>query len=137
MNEMISLSIKLHLVFIGVVFTLVLINIYLLRSNSKFVRVSKKIELIAPQYYLLLFAIFFTGILVLSVRHFALSPSVLAMILSWLVMIFLGIKGHRIYKKIHIKDIQSQEKFKKFALKKYGIDVFLLVFVTIFSYMAG
>ena len=133
MNELISLSSQLHLVFIVVCFRLILSNIYLLRSDRTFFNLSKRLELLAPQYYIVLAAIFFTGIIVMAVRQFSFSLSVWLMIAVWIGMLVLGIKAHKRYKTLERSEA-SQDAYKRFALKKYSIDLILLVVTSLFFY---
>jgi len=60
MQEMIHLSTQLHLVFVVLLIVLIGGNMYLLKKESSFGRLSKRLELLAPQYFIVLFTIFFT-----------------------------------------------------------------------------
>lgn len=135
MNEFITLSTQLHLLFVIVLVLLIGINIYLLKKDTGFVKLSKKLELIAPQYYIVLSAIFFTGIIMMAVTQFAFHLGVWVMISVWIFILFFGIKGHRRYKKMDKKDAISQGDYKTFAIKKYTIDLALILATTLFAYM--
>lgn len=135
MEELISLSIQLHLLFIVVLIALISINFYLLKSDKTFVNLSKKLELIAPQYYIVLSAIFLTGIIVMGVTKFKFSLAVWIMIGVWIFIVAFGIRGHKIYKKVEKKDPNSQLAYKKSAIKKYAIDLMLILATTAFAYM--
>ena len=134
MNELISLSSQLHLVFIVVCFGLILSNIYLLRSDRTFFNLSKRLELLAPQYYIVLAAIFFTGIIVMAVRQFAFSFTVWVMIAVWIAIIAFGIRGHKMYKRIERTEA-SQSAYKQYAIKKYTLDFIALVITSLLFYM--
>ena len=134
MNEFISLSTQLHLLFVIVLVVLIGINLYLLKKDTGFVRLSKKLELIAPQYYIVLSAIFFTGIIMMAVTQFTFHIGVWVMIFVWIFILFFGIKGHRRYKKMDKKDEVSQNDYKTFAIKKYTIDLALILASTLFAY---
>ena len=125
MDELIRLSSQLHLVFIVLLGTLIAINLYLLKSDKTFLNLSNRLELIAPQYYIVLSAIFFTGIIVMAVRQFSFSLSVWVMIGVWIVMIAFGIRGHKMYKKIERTET-SQSAYKRYAIKKYTLDLVAL-----------
>jgi len=133
MNELISLSSQLHLVFIVVCFGLILSNIYLLRSDRTFFNLSKRLELLAPQYYIVLSAIFFTGLIVMAVRQFSFSWTVWVMIGVWVFLIAFGIRGHKIYKKAKQANITPSE-YTTFALRKYWIDTLLVAVVIALFY---
>ncbi|AFL67506.1 hypothetical protein [Sulfurospirillum barnesii] len=133
MDELIRLSIQLHLVFIVLLGLLIGINLYLLNSDRTFVKLSKRLELLAPQYYIILSAIFFTGIIVMAVQQFHFSVSLGVMIIVWGGMIAFGIKGRRMYKKIERTE-SSQKAYKQFASKKYALALLALLATSIFFY---
>lgn len=126
MNEMVSLSAHFHAFFVVLFLALLGVNIYHLKSKKTFSKLSKWLELLAPQYFVLLGAIFFTGLLILAVRQFALTHSVWLMLIVWLFFIIHGIKAHKKYKKLERTEIK-EEAYKAFAIKKYTIDILLLI----------
>jgi len=133
MNELIELSAQLHLIFIVVLIGLIFINLYLLKSDKTFFNLSKRLELIAPQYYIVLSAIFFTGLIVMAVRQFSFSFVVWEMIIAWIVMVGLGIKNHKLYKKARL-DAGSQNAYKALAFRKYLLDLALVVITIVLFY---
>ena len=134
MEELITLANRLHLLFIIVLVMLIAINLYFLKSDKTFLKLSKKLELIAPQYYIVLSAIFFTGIIVMAVQQFAFSYSVWAMIVVWLLIVTFGIKGHKAYKKVKTSEV-TQADYKAFAIKKYSIDLLAVIATSLLFYM--
>lgn len=134
MEELIQLSSQLHLVFIILLVVLIALNLYLLKSDKTFLKLSKRLELIAPQYYIVLSAIFFTGIIVMAVRQFTFSFSVWLMILVWLMIVAFGIRGHKMYKKIERTE-ESQSAYKSYAIKKYSLDLLALIATSALFYM--
>lgn len=133
MEELIQLSSQLHLVFIILLVVLIALNLYLLKSDKTFLKLSKRLELIAPQYYIVLSAIFFTGIIVMAVRQFTFSFSVWLMILVWLMIVAFGIRGYKMYKKIERTE-ESQSAYKRYAIKKYSLDLLALIATSILFY---
>jgi hypothetical protein len=126
MEELIRLASQLHLVFIILLVVLIGLNLYLLKSDKTFLKLSKRLELIAPQYYIVLSAIFFTGIIVMAVRQFTFSFSVWLMIIVWVLIVAFGIRGHKMYKKIERTE-ESQSAYKRYAIKKYSLDFLALI----------
>ena len=126
MEELIHLSTQLHLVFIILLAVLIALNLYLLKSDKTFLKLSKRLELIAPQYYIVLSAIFFTGIIVMAVRQFSFSISVWVMIVVWIAIVAFGIRGHKMYKKLERTEA-SQSAYKRYAIKKYSLDLLALL----------
>lgn len=134
MEELIRLSSQLHLVFIILLVILIALNLYLLKSDKTFLKLSKRLELIAPQYYIVLSAIFFTGIIVMAVRQFAFSFIVWVMIVVWVAIVAFGIRGHKMYKKIERTDV-SQSAYKRYAIKKYTLDFIALIATSALFYL--
>jgi len=134
MEELIHLSSQLHLVFIILLGVLIALNLYLLKSDKTFLKLSKRLELIAPQYYIVLSAIFFTGIIVMAVRQFTFSFSVWVMIVVWIAIVAFGIRGHKMYKKLERTE-ESQSAYKRYAIKKYSLDLVALLATSAFFYM--
>ena len=133
MDELIQLSSQLHLLFIILLVVLIGLNIYLLKSDKTFLKLSKRLELIAPQYYIVLSAIFFTGIIVMAVQQFRFSFSIGMMLLVWLLIVAFGIRSHKLYKKIERTE-ESQSAYKRYAMKKYSIDLLAVIVVSILFY---
>ena len=125
MDELIKLSIQLHILFVVLLVGLIVGNLYLLQRNKTFFNLSKRLELLAPQYYIALSAIFFTGLIVMAVQQFAFSARIWEMIFTWIVLLGVAIRTHKWYKKIDKTEV-SQNEYKRFALKKYLFDLVLL-----------
>lgn len=130
MNEMVSLSTHFHALFVVLFLALLGANIYHLKSKKTFYKLSKWLELLAPQYFVLLSAIFFTGLLVATASHFILSWSVWVMLGVWLFLLVYGIKAHKVYKKLE-PTLEAQKHYKAFAVKKYTLDS-VVVLLTMF-----
>ena len=133
MEELISLSSELHLLFILLLIGLIGGNIYLLKSDHSFVKLSKRLELLAPQYYIVLAGILFTGLIVMAVRQFVFSWSVWMMIVVWVFMIAYSIRNHKIYKKARNAQM-NQDDYKALTIRKYGIDFFVVLLTTFVFY---
>lgn len=133
MEELVVLSVQLHLIFIGLLLGLIVANIYLLKSDKTFFKLSKRLELLAPQYYIVLSAIFFTGIIVMAIKQFTFSFAVWEMLVAWVLLVGFGIRGHKVYKKVEPTET-SQNAYKRMALKKYMLDIALIGVVLILVY---
>jgi predicted neutral ceramidase superfamily lipid hydrolase len=133
MDELISLSSQLHLLFVVILTGLIGGNIYLLKSDHSFVKLSKRLELLAPQYYIILAAIFFTGLIVMAVQQFTFSILVWIMIAVWLFIVAFGIRNYKIYKKARDAKI-DQEHYKALTIRKYTIDLLLVIGTSLFFY---
>lgn len=133
MEEMVTLSIRLHLIFVVLLVLLLGINLYLLKSDKTFFNLSKRLELLAPQYYIVLSAIFFTGLIVMAVRQFSFSWIVWEMVVVWIVLIAFGIRAHKAYKKVKRSELSS-DTYKALAIRKYTVDLVLIVLTFILFY---
>ncbi len=122
----------------GSIFLLLAIIVWvllILKSNRDFAQLSRKYEAVSLYYRAVLGVLFFTGLVVMAVAKFAVSWMVYVMVLVILHMSATSVKENIIYKKTHLKDIPSQEAFKKYAVKKYTIDIIMIVVVWVVSYM--
>lgn len=133
MEELIALSSDLHLLFIVLLVGLIGGNLYLLKSDRSFVSLSKRLELLAPQYYIVLAAIFFTGLIVMAVRQFTFSPLVWVMIGVWVYIVAFGIRNHKSYKKVRIAQMDLN-RYKTLTIRKYLIDALLIVITSLLFY---
>ena len=133
MEEMVTLSMQLHLIFVMLLLALLGLNLYWLRRKQPFTALSKRLDLLAPQYYIVLSAIFFTGLIVMAVRQFSFSWAVWAMIGVWIVLIALGIRGYKASKKLKRAQLHSME-YTALVSQNYTIGVMLVVATLILFY---
>ncbi len=135
MQDMISMAIELHMGAIFLILAIIAWVLIVLKSDREFAPLSRKYEAVSLYYRAVLGVLFFTGLVVMAVVQFQVSWMVYVMVLVILHMIATSVKENIIYKKTHIKDIPSQEAFKKYAVKKYVMDVIMIVVVGVVSYM--
>ena len=135
MEQMITMSINLHLFIIGATILLAFYNIYAsynLRDETIYINRMKYIQ---PQYLSLVTAIMFTGITVMAVNLFVIKPSLILMITANLVIYFTSTKLHMIRKHAHTNDRQEMNYLRGFVKKKYIGDMVLMVLVGVVSFM--
>ncbi len=135
MNELVEMSINLHLFFVVLSLILSLINIFVVKKIEDYVDMTKKVELFTPAYYLSLSITVFTGFIVLSVYHFHFTFAVYIMIASTIHIIISGFKCHKFFKKTRMQDKESQITFRKFADRKYKIDSILIILTIILAFV--
>lgn len=135
MEQMITMSINLHLFIIGITILLAIYNIYASSSIKDEVVYINRMKYIQPQYLSLVTAIVFTGITVMAVNHFVLKPSLILMIIAVLVIYFTSIKKHMIRKYANTNDPDAMSYLRGFVKKKYIGDVVLIVLVGGVSFM--
>jgi Na+-translocating ferredoxin:NAD+ oxidoreductase RnfG subunit len=134
MEQMITMSINLHLFIIGATILLALYTIFASNSIKSENIYINRIKYIQPQYLSLVTAIAFTGITVMAVNHFVLKTSLILMVIAVLIVYFTSTKLHMIRKHANTKDIQEMNYLRGFVKKKYIGDVVLIVLVGIVSF---
>jgi len=135
MNEMISMSVDIHIFFVFLMLVLAVMNIFVVKSYNDYVKMTKKIEFFSPLYYLSLSVVIFTGSVVLAVYKFRTNLAVFFMIFVSLIIIVSAVKNHKLFKKTRMRDIKSQEVFKSFATKKYLLDIVLMSIAIVLAFV--
>jgi hypothetical protein len=135
MEDLINMAINLHLIFIVAMVLLGALNLLFIYTSDSFFGFTKKIKFVSPQYYMMLASIFFTGLIVLGVSQFRFSFEIFLMIVAWFVIFIMSIKSFKIFKRTTKEGKIAKEAYKKFVIKKYSIDIILLILVGIYSYM--
>ena len=135
MEQMITMSINLHLFIIGATILLALYNIYVSYNLKDETIYINRMKYIQPQYLSLVTAIMFTGITVMAVNHFVIKPSLIFMIIAILIIYFTSVKKHLIRKFANTNDPDAMSYLRGFVKKKYIGDVVLMVLVGVVSFM--
>lgn len=125
MEELISIAIKFHTIFLGCMIIVACINLFFIFTNEEF---SKKVKYLNPVYYMFFAAVGFTGIIVLGINHLVVTHATALMIVVFLIIFIMSMKLFKVYKR------QSVSKYRAFAKKKYIIDIVLIVLTIILVY---
>ncbi len=133
MDELVSMSVDLHIFFVFLTLVLAFVNLMVIKKCQEYINMTKKVELFTPMYYLSLSVVIFTGLVVLAVFHFHFIHTVYVMILTAIVIIIGAFKSYKLFKQTRVKDTNSQIIYRKFAIKKYIVDIVLLVFTITFA----
>ena len=133
MEEIFDLSIKLHIFFAISTILIAAYILYLFYADIEYVPLTRKVEFITIWYYVILAALAFTGLIALTAQKFIFSFIVILMICASVLILITGIKEYKLFKKTRVKDIQSQEKYRKFAKKKYLWDMCLIIIIGVIS----
>ncbi len=134
MNELVSMSVDLHIFFVFLTLLLAFVNLLVIKKCQEYINMTKKVELFTPMYYLSLSVVIFTGLVVLAVFHFHFVHTVYVMIITAVIIIATAFKSYKLFKQTRIKDINSQIIYRQFATKKYIVDIVLLIFTIIFAF---
>ncbi len=137
MNELVSMSVQIHIFFVFLTLVFAIINLFVVKSCSEYVAMTKKFELFSPLYYLSLSVVVFTGSVVLAVFKFHANHAVYLMVFTSIVIIIGAFKTHKLFKKTRIKDTNSQEVFRKFAIKKYLLDIAVILITIVLAFAVG
>ena len=134
MNDLISMALTLHRIFIGLVLLIAILSYFFVSSDKDFRGFSNRVESVALQYYFMLAALFFTGLVVFGATGLEVTWQVVMMVsaLTWIV--FTSAKLHQVFKRTRERDIASQKLFKTYAKRKYITDILIILAVTAVMY---
>jgi len=134
MKDLILLSTQIHVV--SVLLT-ILVNIFLYVTflfESDYKTLARKYERYSLIYFFFLSVTAFTGLVLFTVLGFLWSLKIVLMILALLHLSVTSVKLHRIFKSSRTYDIDSQKLFKDYTVKKYFMDICVLVLIGFISY---
>ena len=134
MNELISMSLTLHVVFITSVLVLAVLSYFFVQQDKDFRGFSKRVESVSLQYYFMLAALFFTGLVVFGATGLEVTWQIVMMLgaLGWII--FTSAKLHQVFKRTREVDIESQKLFKTYAQRKYLTDILIILAVSVVMY---
>ncbi len=135
MDELVSLSIQIHIFFLFLTLLFAIVSFFVVKSSKEYINMTKKFEFFTPLYYLNLSIVIFTGFVILAVFKFHTNYSVYFMLLSSIAIIIGAFKVYKLFKKTRVKDINSQELFRQFAIKKYLFDIVIILITAIFGFV--
>ena len=129
MSQTYTLSLDIHLFFIKLILMFLIAHLALVWLPSAKFSYIKRLMLFLPAYYCMLACIVFSGFLNLAFMHFALSFSIVLMLISSVLLIILGAKGFKKLKAFRInKDIKS---FRRFMSVKIALEVLIIALTTL------
>ncbi len=134
MEELITLARELHEVSLFITIFLVVFIYFRSLFEEDYVALTRKYERYSLFYFFFLGVLFFTGIVLFTVMKFKWSLKIVLMIMAILHMTVTSIKLHRVFKQSNLFDESSQRKFKSYSLKKYFIDMIVLITIGFISY---
>ncbi|MBN2963974.1 hypothetical protein JWV37_04195 [Sulfurospirillum sp. T05] len=127
MDELLRMSVFLHLVFVALTFAVAALHVSLLWFIKEAQRLGKKIHTLIPVYYFLLSCLFFTGLIAWAALHFYFSHAVVTMVVVWVLMLGGSMKAYSLFKRTKTTNAhEAQQRFVAFAKKKYLFDIFVL-----------
>ena len=133
-NELISMAITLHIIFIALALLIAVLSLVFIQRDRDFRGFSNRVESVALQYYFMLAALFFTGLVVYGATGLEVTWQVVMMVsaLGWII--FTSAKLHQVFKRTREVDIASQKLFKDYAKRKYITDIMVILAVSAVMY---
>lgn len=127
MDELLRMSIGLHLLFVVATMAMAALHVSLLWFIKDFQSLGKKIHALIPAYYFMLSCLFFTGLIAWAVLHFHFSHAVVTMVVAWMLLLGGSIKGYGLFKRTKFSSEEAvRQRFVAFAKKKYLFDLCVL-----------
>lgn len=134
MNDLISMALTLHRIFVGLTLLIAVLSYFFVSSDRDFRGFSNRVESVALQYYFMLAALFFTGLVVFGATGLVVTWQVVMMVAALVWIIFTSAKLHQVFKRTRENDIESQKRFKTYAKRKYITDILIILAVTAVMY---
>jgi hypothetical protein len=128
---MTDFAVDVHIFFIVVIFFMIVRNLYLVLSETDFVKMAKKIKFITPAFHGMIAAILYSGITIQFFYRDFTSISIYFMIAATIFIMVAEIKRYKKMKGILSTDLNKQEEFRAFAKKIYFIDLAIIIAIYI------
>ncbi len=135
MDETFKLTMYLHIVLVGIVLILAILNYFLINNSLDYDTLRKKVRTILPIYYLFLATVIFTGLVLLGIAKFDISQSVIFMIIVWFVLLLTTIKRYKKFKSLKRDDKRRIGRFIKFTKRKHLIDIIFIAVTIVLVYV--
>ncbi len=135
MDETFKLTMYLHIVLVGIVLILAILNYFLINNSLDYDTLRKKVRTILPIYYLFLATVIFTGLVLLGIAKFDISQSVIFMIIVWFVLLLTTIKRYKKFKSLKRDDKRRIGRFIKFTKRKHLIDIIFILVTIVLVYV--
>ncbi len=126
MNELFSVSVDIHIFFVLIALVVSILRFFTVKNNN-YIKMTKRYEFLLLYYHLSIAIVIFTGLILSAVSKFHINYTVYLMIIISLVTLAGEFKVHKLFKKTSIKDLNSQDIFRKFAIKKYLLDIVMIL----------
>jgi len=130
--DFISTSITAHIFAIYLLLAIMIFNYFSLLNVVDFVIVANKLKFFTPLFHGLNFTVAYTGATVSAFSH-DLSPTVIFMVLSTLLIMILEIKRYKKMRTILSTDTKQQDEFIIYAKRIYTIEIFAVIFTFIIA----
>ncbi len=133
MNEMYDMSIVTHNWGVIAVLGVILINILMLLGIKSNVRYRRAISLFTPIVGTAIGMVIFTGIVMMASKHLNFTIENIVMILFATALTYLEVKRSKSLRSV--KDEESFANHKKYALKIFLIEIFVVLSISSWMWM--
>ncbi len=124
--ELMENPILTHVYAIYFFLAIMLLNLFLVRTQKDFVKLAKKLRFMTPMYHLSVAIVMYTGAIVaFYTRYFSLTVAL--MIATAIFLMVIEIKRHKKMKVIRSTDIELQKEFYAYSTKIYLIETAVLL----------
>jgi len=130
--DFVATSIYAHIITIYILLAIMVFNYLSLLNVTNFITVAKRLKIMTPAYHGLNFTAAYTGAIVAAYSH-DLSPTIVFMILSTILIMVLEIKRYKRMRVIRLADTEVQGDFIIYAKKIYAIEIGAVIFTYVIS----
>lgn len=128
------MTLDIHLFLASIIFLIPLRNLLVLYTQKQFISLARKVRFLTPAYFSLLAALMFTGFVLAAFLHNFISVSVIVMLGVFLAIVITEAKKQKWVRRISSKELDEQQRFIKFAKRKYIADILLLTVAFLSGY---
>lgn len=120
--DLVETSIITHVATIYLLLAVMVFNFFSILKMTNFIKLAKRLKIMTPFYHFLNACTAYTGMIVAGYTH-DLSPTVIAMIITTILILVLEIKRYKKMRIIKSTQLDKQAEFIVFAKKIYLIEM--------------
>ena len=130
--DFVSTSIFTHVSAIYLLLGVMIFNYISLSNITNFMKLVKRLRIMTPVFHFFNACAAYTGAIVAAYSH-DLSPTVILMITTAILIMVLEIKRYKKMRVIRSTDTEKQEEFIIYAKKIYSIEIGAVIFTFVIS----
>jgi len=135
MNEMYDMSIVTHNYGVMLVLGVIIVNLYMLLSAKDIKKYKRKHTLFMPIGMMIVGSILFTGIVMMAAKHLDFTIENIVMIVFVISLIVLENKRSSTLRYLNIKEENSFDIYKNYAIKILVIETFIVLSISTWMWM--
>ncbi len=130
--DFVAISITTHVYSIMALMIIMIFNYISVTKMDQFIPLAKRLRLMTPLYHMANAFVAYTGAIVAAYSH-DLSPTVILMIATSILIMVLEIKRYKKMRVIKSDEYDKQAEFVLYAKKIYTIEILAVVFTYVIS----